>query len=403
MKQSLEISKLFKAEYSNIVAVLCQYYGLDDIQVAEDIVSDTFLQAMKSWSHNQIPQNPKAWLRKVAQNKLTDYYRRNKTFTDKVVTHHTHTAERTSSIEITDEIISDSQLRMLFVVCDPAVNIESQLCLALRILCGFNIDEIATALLSSKEAINKKLFRAKKAIREKEKLNTELEKAAYIQRLDNVLRVIYLMYNEGYYSSTNEENIRQEICWEAMRLTLFLARQAFLPKQRIHALLALMCFHTSRINARGTGSVLYAEQDREKWNTELIEKGEHYLNQSASGEVVSKYHLEAAIAYWHTTDDNEKWERILSLYNKLLIIEYSPVIAMNRTYALAKANSTLEAIKEALKLGLDKNHYYHCLVAELYRMDDNRPKEVEYLEQALKFVSKKSEADMIREKLGKVR
>jgi len=259
-----QLSELFKTEYSKLVAVLCHYNGLNDIQIAEDIVSETFFSAMKTWSHNGVPNAPKAWLRKVAQNKLTDHYRRSKTYQEKVIPEIDVQIEHSNSIKITDDIIEDSQLRMIFVVCDPNLNKQSQLCLALRILCGFNISEIAIALLSNKEAINKKLYRAKKAIKDQQSFETKLTEQQYIERLDNVLRVIYLLFNEGYYSSVNEENIRHDICWEAMRLSVFLSKQAIFPKETIYALLALMCFHASRLQARTAGEngdLLFGEHD----------------------------------------------------------------------------------------------------------------------------------------------
>lgn len=175
-----QLSEIFKAEYSNLVAVLCHYYGLNDIQLAEDIVSETFVSAMKTWSHNGIPKAPKAWLRKVAQNKLTDHYRRNKTYQENVIPQIDLQTEaqydRNDSINITDEIIEDSQLRMIFVVCDPELNKAAQLGIALRILCGFNIEEIAKALFSNKEAINKKLYRAKKSFKDNSVLKPNYQK-----------------------------------------------------------------------------------------------------------------------------------------------------------------------------------------------------------------------------------
>jgi len=400
--QEKELSDIFKKEYSNLVAVLCHYYGVHDVQLAEDLVSETFVRAMRSWSHSGIPDSPKAWLRKVAQNKLKDHYRRQKTFDSKILPAVDESDRLAPAVEITDEIIEDSQLRMIFVVCDPALGGESQICLALRILCGFNIDEIATALLSNKEAINKKLYRAKKAIKSWEQFETSLSREAYAGRLDSVLRVIYLLFSEGYYSSVNEESIRHDICCYAMRLGVFLTRHEVFPKPKIHALLALMCFHASRLDARSSGNngdILYDQQDRSLWNTELIQKGETYLNRAAQGEIVSKYHIEAAIAYWHTVSDEGKWERILQLYNKLLILEYSPIIALNRTYALAKANSVEEAIREAQKLALEDSHHYHCLLAELYRMNGERDRERGYLASALELAIKKSEKELIRNKL----
>ena len=397
-----QLTEIFKSEYSNLVAVLCHYYGLTDIQFAQDIVSETFYKAMKTWSHNGIPNSPKAWLRKVALNHLKDHYRKSKAFEEKVAP---QIGPKTSTYqlpEITNEIIEDSQLRMMFVICNPELNKAAQICLALRILCGFNIEEIAKSLLSNKENINKKLYRAKKAIKEKLHQENQLSEKDYKERLDNVLRVIYLLFNEGYYSSVKEENIRVDICWEAMRLNIFLTKYDYFKKQKIFALLALMCFHASRLEARRSGEnsdLLYHDQDRSKWNKDLIKKGEKYLNLSASGTTISKYHIEASIAYWHTLDSEDKWGNILQLYNRLLTIEYSPIIAMNRTYALAMADSIKDAIHEALKFDLKENPHYYCLLAELYRMDGDSKKEINYLSQALQFAKKNNEQEVIRNKL----
>ena len=386
------LSDIFKSEYSNLIAVLSSYYGLKDLELAEDIVSDTFLKAMKTWSHKGIPEYPKAWLRKVAQNLMLEHFRREKTFVEKITPELEARTQQIGEIEITDKIIEDSQLHMMFVLCDNKLNKESQICIALRILCGFSIEEIAMALLSNKETINKKLYRAKKTIKERNRFETNLTPNQYVTRLDNVLRVIYLLFNEGYYSSVNEDNIRHEICWEAMRLSIFLSEHKIFPKQKTHALIALMCFHASRLDARISGEegdLLYHEQDKSKWNSALIQKGTKYLKLSADGDIVSKYHLEAAIAYWHTRESDEKWNNVLQLYNKLLTIEYSPIIAMNRTYALARANSIVEAIREAHKLELKNNHHYFCLLAELYRMNGNIKKEIEYLKVAIGLANKK--------------
>jgi len=403
MDHTNDIAQIFKDEYSNLVAVLCHFYNIGNIQMAEDIVSETFLKAMKTWSHNGIPDSPKAWLRKTAKNLFIDQFRRQKKFDQDISPELKLRNKERIGAKLTDEIIEDSQLKMIFVVCDPKLNKEAQLCLALRILSGFSIDEIAKALLSNKEAVNKKLYRAKKALRLNSGLSSNLTEEEYAVRLDNVLRIIYLIFNEGYYSSSNENSIRQEICWEAMYLCKFLESKTLFSKAKICALLALMCFHASRFNARiaNTGIQLYDEQDQSKWDVRLIQKGEEYLNKSATGNIVSKYHVEAAIAYWHTTNHEAKWDNILQLYNKLLIIEYSPIIAMNRTYALAKANSVEEAIASAQKLGLKDNHYYYCLLAELFRMSNNRNREVHYLEKALQIIENPNEKTLIEEKLKK--
>lgn len=399
---SHQLTSIFKSEYSNLIAVLCNYYELTDLQLAEDIVSDTFVVAMKSWSHNGIPDSPKAWLRKVAQNKLFDHFRRTRTFQEKVIPHFDTRNEISDTIELTNEIIEDSQLKMIFIVCDPGLNTEAQLSIALRILCGFSIESIAKALLSNKDAINKKLYRAKKIFKEKDRLKTNISREQYVNRLDIVLRVIYLLFNEGYYSSANEQNIRHEICWEAMRLCIFLKDQRIFPKPKIHALLALMCFHASRLDARAngeTGDLLYDDQDKGIWDLELISKGKEYLNLSAKGNTVSKYHLEAAIAYWHTVNTDDKWNNILQLYDQLLSIEYSPIIALNRIYVLARTNAIQDAIHEAHALDITHHHYHYCLLAELYHLNDNFDKEIYYLTKAQNHAIKKNQQKLILDKL----
>jgi RNA polymerase sigma-70 factor (ECF subfamily) len=399
-----QLTQTFKTEYSNLVAVLCHFYGIQNIQLAEDIVSDTFLHAMKVWSHKGLPEFPKAWLRKVAVNKFKDHYRRNQIFKEKIAHNLIEYQKRTEEIILNEHLISDGLLNMIFAICNSNLKIETQICLALRLLCGFSIDQIAAALLSNKENINKKLYRGKQQLKKYKSSWNHLNSNDYISRIDPVLRIIYLIFNEGYYSSTANENVQQEFCWEAMRLGIFLSEQTFLPQKNTYALIALMCFHVSRIDSRTNSSgkyILYLEQDKSKWNTDLIKKGEQYLTKSANGNKISKYHLEAAIAYWHTTNSTEKWNNILQLYNRLLILEYSPVIAMNRTYALALANSVEEAITEAKKLNLDNNYYYIWLMAELFRLNNEAEREIEYLTKALRLVKKNGERDILKIKLEK--
>lgn len=399
-----QLTETFRAEYGNLVAVLCHFHGIQNIQLAEDIVSDTFLHAMKVWSHKGIPDHPKAWLRKVAVNKFRDYYRRNQTFKEKVKGNYIQSQKQVEEIVLNEQLISDGLLNMIFAICNSTLKIDTQICLALRLLCGFSIDQIAAALLTNKENINKKLYRGKQQLKKYKDCWNQLNPDDYIARIPPVLRIIYLLFNEGYYSSVSDENIRQDFCWEAMRLAIFMSKQTFLPQKDTFALIALMCFHASRFDSRTNSNgqyILYLEQDKSKWNSELIRKGEYYLAKSANGNKVSKYHLEAAIAYWHTTEAPDKWNNILQLYNKLLTLEYSPMIAMNRTYALALANSVQEAITEARKLNLDDNYYYFWLMAELFRLNKEPDKEIEYLNKALDLVSKNAEKDILKTKLEK--
>ena len=390
MQQDQLLPHLFRSEYQKIIAVLCHYFGFERIEAAEDIASDTFLTAAETWGIKGLPDNPKAWLYTVARNKATDYLRRGSRLKQKIAEGIVAEDNYEAEIDLSDQNISDSQLQMMFAVCHPVLPAEAQIALALRILCGFGIDEIAEAFLSNKETINKRLFRAKEKLREQKVKIVFPEPADIVNRLGIVLKTLYLLFNEGYYSSCQSTTLRKDLCLEAMRLNYLLIenKQTNLPE--VNALLSLMCFHASRFDARVDehGEMIrYDDQDRMLWNDDLIVKGRYYLNlASKKGNDAGKYHIEAAIAYWHTvkTDTIEKWENILMLYNRLLIVAYSPAAALNRAYALAKVKGKENAIVEAEKLKLDTNHLYHVLLGYLYTGVD-RKKAVSHLQTALKL------------------
>jgi RNA polymerase sigma-70 factor (ECF subfamily) len=372
MKETELIPHLFRTEYSKVVAVLSKLFGFEHISIAEDIVSDTFLLAAETWGLKGLPKNPTAWLYSVSKNKAIDFLRRDKVFNGKVVPAIKGSAIVSEpEIDWSNENINDSQLQMMFAVCHPCISTESQISLSLSILCGFGVEEIADAFLTNKETIYKRINRAKEKLR-KEKVEIEFPSTTEINnRLQTVLMTLYLLFSEGYYSASQNNTLRKELCVEAMRLNVMLVENEPTNTPAANALLSLMCFHSSRFEARISQHgemVLYEEQDENLWNKELINKGEYYLNRASHGNQLSKYHLEAAIAYWHTHkhDTMEKWESILQLYNKLLQIEYSPIAALNRTYALSKANGKEQAITEAEKLKLDDNLHYHLLLGNLY-------------------------------------
>ena len=372
------IPHLFRTEFRKIAAVLCKHLGIEHIEIAEDIASETFLSALETWTFKGIPENPTAWLYAVAKNKAKNYIKREQLFTKNIAAQleYSSTEIHSNEIDLSSRNITDSQLQMLFAVCHPSISIEAQIGLSLRILCGFGIDEIATALLSNKETINKRLFRAKEKLR-LEKVQIEFPSETDInERLETVLTTLYLLFSEGYYSESHDTVLRRDLCLEAIRLTYLLIENEQTNQPDVNALLSLMCFHSSRFEARKNDNgeiVLYQDQDEALWNHELITKGVYFLHQASQGNKISKYHLEASIAYWHTqkSDTKEKWENILQLYNRLLQIEYSPIAALNRTFALSKANGKEEAIAEAIKLNLTNNHFYFVLLGELFTGLDN--------------------------------
>jgi RNA polymerase sigma factor (sigma-70 family) len=318
MQQQELIPHLFRTESGKITTVLCKRFGIEHIEIAEDITSETFLAALETWTYKGIPENPIAWLYAVAKNKANNYFTRHKIFSDRIAGQikNSSAVSEEMEIDLSGKNITDSQLQMLFAICQPCISAEAQIGLALRILCGFGIDEIANAFLANKETINKRLFRAKEKLRAEKVLIEFPDQAEITSRLENVLRTLYLLFTEGYYSESNDNILREEFCLEAMRLMHLLIENEQTNLPNVNALLALMCFHSSRFEARKNDRgeiVLYEDQDENLWNRELIARGAHFLHQSSQGNSFSKYHLEASIAYWHTikADTKEKWENIL--------------------------------------------------------------------------------------------
>jgi RNA polymerase sigma factor (sigma-70 family) len=399
---------LFRTEYRKIVSVLGKKFGFEQLEIAEDIVSDTFLVAVSTWGiKNAIPANPTAWLYNVARNKAINYLEHHQVFEKKIAPAIKNESDKTSEfdIDLSPQNINDSQLQMMFAICHPAIPVEAQIGLSLRILCGFGIDEIADAFLVDKDTINKRLFRAKQKLRDDNVAISMPGPADLDCRLQTVLRTIYLFFNEGYYSVSANKTLRKDVCFEAIRLCYMLVENKSTNKPDVNALLSLMFFHASRFDARLDEKgepILYEEQDTTRWDTDLIKRGEYFLNISATGYKISKYHVEAAIAYWHTKkSDPEKWERILYLYNELLIIEYSPLAALNRTYALSKVQGKEKAIEEAKKLGLTDNHFYFTLLGELYTDLDNEEARRNF-ERALQLAKTTSDKNTILKKLKRL-
>jgi RNA polymerase sigma-70 factor (ECF subfamily) len=403
MVQQELIPHLFRTEYRKIVSVLSKRFGFEQIEIAEDIASDTFMTAAQTWGISGMPQNPTAWLYNVAKNKAKNYWQRESTFKFKVVPAIQNKTEHYVEIDLSPQNINDSQLQMMFAICHPSIPVEAQIGLPLRILCGFGIEEIADAFLTNKEVINKRLFRAKEKLR-KEGIKIDLPGPITIaERLTTVLTTIYLLFSEGYYSISNNQTLRKDLCLEAMRLCKMLVDNQTTNLPNVNALLSLMCFHSSRFEARINKSgeyILYDDQDTSLWNIDLIDEGIYYLHRASVGDEISKYHLEAAIAYWSTqkSDSMDKWENVLQLYNHLLQLEYSPIVALNRTFALSKVYGKERAIMEAEKLNLTNNHFYFTLLGELYMGIDNS-KAKQFFQLALLLARTQTDIQIIEKKI----
>jgi RNA polymerase sigma factor (sigma-70 family) len=418
MDQSNLIPQLYRQEFSKMVALICNRFGIEQIDAAEDVVSETFLAAAETWGLKGVPDNPVGWLYRVARNNVLNGLRHERVFRQKVkgelVKGSPSSVE--PELDISPENITDSQLRMLFAVCHPSIPVEAQVSLALRVLCGFTIEEIAQALLTTKANINKRLYRAKDKLRSSGITLTLPDQAALNARLDAVLLTLYLLFNEGYYSASPDKVLRKELCLEAVRLTYLLTEYrrdvrsgstAGGVRADVYSLLALMCFQASRLDARvdaAGGLVLYERQDSGLWDRKLINRGNSFFVRACDARVVSRYQLEAGIAWWHTQqgDEGEKWANILMLYNRLLLLNYSPVAALNRAYAFARVYGKEAAIQEAEGLKLEGNLFYHSLLGELH-MGLDSGMAVRHFERALELASTEAERVVLREKIGSCR
>ncbi len=398
------IPHLFRKEYSRIIAVLCRKFGFEHLSLAEDVASETFLIAAQTWPMKGIPANPGAWLYTVSTNRFRNELRRKKMFDEKISPQLRALSEESFDADLTETSILDSQLQMMFALCHPALAKEAQVALCLRILCGFGIEEIASAFMSNKETISKRLMRAKQRLRE-QCVSLEMPTGAQlVSRIDSVLSSLYLLFNEGYYSRHNDAIILSDLCWEAIRLckTMTEFRDTDVPAP--NALLALMCFQASRLDARkGTDGqlILLDDQDRSLWNTSLVQQGAYHLFKASTGNTLSEYHLEAAIAYWTMApeDNKHKWTIILDLFDKLIGIKPSPVVALNRLYSLSRAKGKQTALKELIQSDLPRDFFYHALLADFNDgIDSDRCRES--LHKALKLASTEPERTLIRKKLA---
>jgi len=362
------VGHLFRHEAGKMAAVLTRLVGFQRMEVAEDIVQDTLLKALSAWKISGIPENPSAWLYTVAKRKAVDYLRQ-------VKVHEQHQGEISRSLQsewtltptvnnlFLENEIEDSQLRMIFACCHPAINYEAQLALTLKTLCGLSTEEIANNFLTTEETITKRLYRAKEKIKE-EKISLDVPVPAHIPgRLEAVLHALYLLFNEGYNSSHPDQLIRHDLCEEAIRLCLLLTKNSLTDMPQTKALLALLCFQASREDARvdANGSiVLLKNQDRSRWNRPLIERGKYFLEKAGESDEVTEYHLEAAIAGCHAeapSFEKTDWRSIEKIYEILLKVKPGPVVQLNHAIALRYAQSPAAALSALDKISGLFNHY----------------------------------------------
>src|SRR5499433_2921397 len=338
---------LFRREAGRMVAALTRIFGIHNLALAEDVVQDAFCRAMEVWKFRGMPENPSAWLMATARNRALDVLRRQRTA-------RTFAPELGRLLEsewtlapVVEElfapnVIKDDLLRMMFSCCHPRLSEEAQVALILHVLCGFSVGEIASAFVSGHAAIEKRIQRAKKVLAGSKRLFDVTLPADFSARLPAVHRALYLLFNEGYHGASAESVVRGELCGEAMRLAALLEAHPFGATPATRALSALMCLHAARLPARidaaGDLHSLF-DQDRSRWDPALIAAGQRLLDLSAEGPELTEYHVEAAIAWVHVSAPSAAatdWKRIITLYDMLMAIRPSPVVALNRAIAVAQ-------------------------------------------------------------------
>jgi RNA polymerase sigma factor (sigma-70 family) len=370
---------LFRHESGRMVAALTRIFGVHNLALAEDVVQDAFCRALEVWKIRGIPENPSAWLMTTARNRALDVLRRERTARTfgpelgrLIETEWTIAPVVAEAFE--PHMIRDEQLRMMFSCCHPRLPEEVQVALILNILCGFGAGEIAGAFLAGRAAIEKRVSRGKKVLASSKRL-FDLGDAEFAARLSAVLRALYLLFNEGYHGASPESATRVDLCNEAMRLTALLREHPPAAAPRTYALSALMCLHAARLPARidSVGDLVpLLDQDRSRWDARLIAEGLGLLERSASGEELSTYHIEAAIAAAHATAasvEETRWDAIVSLYDRLMAVAPSPVVALNRAIAVAQRDGAERGIEELRAIRdrdrLERYPFYPAALGEL--------------------------------------
>jgi len=406
------VDHLFRHEAGKMIAILTRIFGVENLTLAEDVVQEALARALQTWPFYGVPENPSAWIMRASRNLAFDVVRRRKLFQNKqaeIIRLMDRDSAAPEEAIFSEHEIADDRLRLMFVCCHPAIPADAQVALALKTLCGFGVTEISRAFLTTDAAIAKRLTRAKQRIRDAQ-IRFEIPAGEELaQRLDGVLQSLYLLFNEGYKASSGESLVREELCREAIRLTNLLAEHPAGNRPKTHALLALMLLNTARMPTRqdGEGNLLrLSEQDRRRWDQPMIGRGMFHLMQSAAGDEISEYHLQAGIAASHDTAkdyESTDWRQILSLYDRLVALDGSPVVALNRAIVVATIQGpkagleAVEAISDFNKL----SSYYllYAVLGEFEMQLNNLQAATEHFRRSFELADTKSERAFLLKRL----
>ncbi|WP_103864343.1 RNA polymerase sigma factor [Aquimarina sp. I32.4] len=411
------LNHLFRQESGKMVSVLIRIFGAENIELAEDVVQDALVKAIETWKYKGVPDNPKAWLYRTAKNRAIDVIRRNKyskviDFSDpeKQLLVSEYTLMEAMNNYWKEQQIKDDFLGMMYACCHPNISQENQITFILKSLCGFSTKEIAKSFLSSNDTISKRLYRTKEYFR-KHKVRPVIPTVEeIITRTKTVLSTIYLMFNEGYNSTHSALLIRKDLISQAMFLCKSLLSEERTQLPEVYALMGLMSFHTARIDSRITPEgtlVLLSEQDRTKWDKQLIQLGEQYLNKAAFGNTISTYHLEAAIAYQHCKAkqyEDTNWKVILEYYDLLLKIKDDPIVFLNRCLVVLQLNGPQEALSDLESISgnkvVEKYYLYHAILGGIYQKSGENAKAVISYKRAIELTQSNHEKLFLTHKIA---
>jgi RNA polymerase sigma factor (sigma-70 family) len=406
---------LFRREAGRLVSTLTRIFGVHNLALAEDVVQDAFCRALEVWKFCGVPENPSAWLMATAKHRALDVLRRERTARTFAPELGRLLESEWSVAPVVEELfatnaIKDDQLRMMFSCCHPRIAEEAQVALVLHILCGFSVGEIASAFVSSDAAIEKRISRAKKVLAGSKRLFDIARAEELSGRLAAVQRALYLLFNEGYHGASPESAVRAELCQEAMRLTLLLLQYPLAATPATYALAALMCLHAARLPARvdasGNLRSLF-DQDRSRWDSRLVAEGERFLDLSATGPELTEYHVEAAIAWVHAiahhTEDTD-WGKIVSLYDTLMTIRPSPVVALNRAIAIAQHKGSERGLEEIRSIAdcdrLATYPFYHAALGEFEFRSGRSERAREHFRRALSLARNPMERSFLENRVA---
>ncbi len=407
------VEHFFRHESGRLVSSLSRVFGLRNLDLIEDMVQSSLVDALHTWRVQGVPANPSGWMHRVARNKVVDALRQRDTLL-RVAPAWARLRPLASEPEIDDlfldSAIEDSQLRMIFACCHPALARENQIALTLKSLCGFSNAEIARGLLVSEETVKKRIQRARQQLVE-QSVNLSVPAADELAgRVDSVHQCLYLMFNEGYAASSGDAVIRLDLCEEAARLCHLLCGHAHSRSPATFALLALMLFHAARFETRTDNQgrlLLLEDQDRSKWNHDLIKRAQWFLDQSADGKIISTFHLEAGIALLHCTAmsfEQTPWLEILKLYDALIRMRPSPIYHLNRAIVVTHLEGPTAGLRAIESLtsdpSLQRYHLVDATLGELYRRAGKLSLAREHLTRTRDATQSTSERELLDRRLA---